>query len=81
VLARLQPSLRSATSIGHDRYALELPPECPPERVLGDLVATGARLVSLNPLRETLEDFFVRHVQEVGEGARVGFGGQRRASH
>jgi hypothetical protein len=27
-----------------------------------DLTATGATLVSLNPVRETLEDFFVERV-------------------
>jgi hypothetical protein len=27
--------------------------------------------VSLNPLRDTLEDFFVRRVAEIGEGARA----------
>ena len=51
-----------ATQIGDGRYALELPADPPPERVLGDLIAQGAHLVSLNPLRETLEDFFVRQV-------------------
>ena len=32
---------------------------------LSDLTARGARLVSLNPIRETLEDFFVRQVGAV----------------
>ena len=41
----------------------------PPERILADLTATGAKLVSLNPIRDTLEDFFVRRVAEVGRGA------------
>jgi hypothetical protein len=27
--------------------------------------------VSLNPVRDTLEDFFVRRVAEMGEGARA----------
>ena len=31
-----------------------------------ELTATGASLVSLNPLRDTLEDFFVRRVAEIG---------------
>jgi hypothetical protein len=35
------------------------------------LTATGAVLVSLNPLRDTLEDFFVRRVAEIGDGARA----------
>ena len=29
---------------------------------MADLAAAGAQLVSLNPLRDTLEDFFVRQV-------------------
>ena len=51
-----------ATRLGESRYALELPLTPPPERVLADLVAQGAQLVSLNPLRDTLEDVFVRQV-------------------
>jgi ABC-2 type transport system ATP-binding protein len=50
------------TTLGESRYALELPPTPPPERILADLVAQGAQLVSLNPLRDTLEDVFVRQV-------------------
>ena len=49
--------------IGGGRFSLELPLDVPPERVLADLVAEGGRLVSLNPLRETLEDFFVDKVE------------------
>jgi ABC-2 type transport system ATP-binding protein len=58
----LGPRVVHATRIGEGRFALELPLTVPPEQILGDLVASGARLVSLNPLRDTLEDFFVRQV-------------------
>ena len=51
-----------ATPLGAQRYALELPLSATPDRLVTDLVAHGARLVSLNPVRETLEDFFVRQV-------------------
>ncbi|MGH9257015.1 MAG: ABC transporter ATP-binding protein, partial [Vicinamibacterales bacterium] len=51
-----------ATSLGEQRYALELPLSVAPDRMLSDLTACGARLVSLNPVRETLEDFFLRQV-------------------
>ena len=71
VVARLGSRAVRATEISKDRYALELPLTEPPERVLADLSATGATLVSLNPIRDTLEDFFVRRVAEVGEGSRV----------
>ena len=52
-----------AVAIGGGRYQLELPLETPPERLLADVVAAGGRLVSLNPIRETLEDLFVERVQ------------------
>jgi ABC-2 type transport system ATP-binding protein len=72
-LASVRPVVRRATEISPGRYALELALDHPPERVLADLIATGARLVSLNPVRDTLEDFFVRRVAEVGSGARAAF--------
>ena len=62
---------RRTTRISEGRYAIELPLDQPPERVLADLAATGASLVSINPVRETLEDYFVRRVAEVGAGARA----------
>jgi ABC-2 type transport system ATP-binding protein len=71
VLERIAGQLQKATEISPQRYALELPLDLPPERILADLTATGATLVSLNPIRDTLEDFFVRRVAEVGEGARA----------
>jgi ABC-2 type transport system ATP-binding protein len=71
VLARIAGQLQKTTEISPQRYALELPLQVPPERMLADLTATGAQLVSLNPIRDTLEDFFVRRVAEVGEGART----------
>jgi len=70
-LVRVRPAARRVTEISPGRYALELSLDHPPERVLADLVSTGARLVSLNPLRETLEEFFVRRVAEMGTGARA----------
>lgn len=63
-LGRLGPGIVRATRIADGRYALELALEPPPERVLSEVVASGGRLVSLNPTRDTLEDFFVRKVRE-----------------
>jgi ABC-2 type transport system ATP-binding protein len=54
------------TAIGEDRFALEVPAGESPEAWLGRVVGLGGRLVSFNPLRTTLEDFFVR---QVGRGA------------
>ena len=70
VLDGLGPRVQRRTEIAKDRYSLELSLSEPPERVLADVMATGATLVSLNPIRDTLEDFFVRRVAEIGDGAR-----------
>jgi ABC-2 type transport system ATP-binding protein len=79
VLARLGSVVRRATEISPGRYALELSVEQSPERILTDLTAAGAKLVSLNPLRSTLEDFFVKQVAEAGAGARASFAEGDRA--
>src|SRR5688572_16038345 len=71
VLARIGSQVEKATEISPQRYALELPLQAAPQELLSELIATGATLISLNPLRDTLEDFFVRRVAEVGEGARA----------
>jgi ABC-2 type transport system ATP-binding protein len=61
-IARLGPCVRRSTPLGHGRHALELSLERPPEQILAELIAEGAHLVSLNPIRETLEDYFVKKV-------------------
>ncbi len=63
-LERHRARVRRVTPLGHDRYSLELPLEPAPEQLLRDLIAAGAHLVSLNPMRETLEDFFIKKVGE-----------------
>jgi ABC-2 type transport system ATP-binding protein len=72
VLDRLRPTVRSVTAITGDRFAIDVPAEGRPERLLAELTATGATLVALNPIRETLEDLFVRRVSEMGDGPRRG---------
>ena len=63
--AALVPRVRSMTTLAHGRYTIELPPECAPDTLLDDLRRGGAQVVSLNPLRETLEDYFVQSVGAV----------------
>jgi ABC-2 type transport system ATP-binding protein len=70
VLDRVRPRVRSVTAITGDRYAIDLPADGRPEQWLTELTAAGATLVALNPIRETLEDLFVRRVSEMGDGAR-----------
>jgi ABC-2 type transport system ATP-binding protein len=59
---RMGSGVTRVTTLGGDRYTLELPLSPPPEQALAALVAQGASLVSLNPIRDTLEDLFVRRI-------------------
>jgi ABC-2 type transport system ATP-binding protein len=58
----LGPRVRRTVRISEGRYSFELPLDPPPERLLAELTAAGAQLVSLNPVRDTLEDIFVKRV-------------------
>jgi ABC-2 type transport system ATP-binding protein len=65
--AQLEPAKASGevtrvTPLGSQRFALEVPLSADPGRVMASFGALGAQLVSLNPVRETLEDFFVRQI-------------------
>jgi len=66
--AALQADLSSrfsgVTPLSHGRVALHLPPDAEPERAIAQLRAAGAHVESLNPVRHTLEDFFIEHVRD-----------------
>jgi ABC-2 type transport system ATP-binding protein len=70
LLARLSGLSKRTTEIAAGRYAFDLSVEQSPERLAAEMTARGARLVSIHPIRDTLEDFFVQRVQQVGAGAR-----------
>jgi hypothetical protein len=60
--------------IADGRCVIELTPDAEPERLAASLRERGARLVSLNPLRATLEDFFVQvttQQEKTPEGRRL----------
>lgn len=63
VLARINSRVTRATTVGDGRFSLELPAATLPEQLIPELVSGGARIVSLNPLRGTLEDVFVEQVR------------------
>ncbi len=67
---RIRATARTVVAIAGDRYVIDLPSGGRPEELLRELVGAGATLVSLNPVRETLEDVFVRRVAAMGDGAR-----------
>ncbi len=57
----LRARARSVTALHDGRYTIDLPPD-PPEPAVQALADAGGRVVSLNPVRRTLEDYFVQHV-------------------
>ena len=64
LLAACGTAERRATRVADGRYVIDLPVDPPPERVVAELAQRGARIVSLNPKHETLEDYFLRRVDE-----------------
>jgi ABC-2 type transport system ATP-binding protein len=62
LLGAMSARATRVTKIGEDRFSFELPLGQPVDRILSEMTAGGAALVSLNPIRETLEDFFVEQV-------------------
>jgi ABC-2 type transport system ATP-binding protein len=62
-MPELQARVVSMTALSHNRYTLELPPSELPARFLQDLSGQGVQVVSLNPIRTTLEDYFVTTVR------------------
>jgi len=68
--AKVGTALQRVTQIDARRYAVELAPSVRPEQILDRLLGARGRLVSINPVRETLEDFFVRQVNEAGQTSR-----------
>jgi ABC-2 type transport system ATP-binding protein len=61
-LRLLEMHARRVVQISGGRYQAELPLEPSPDRVLSQLTEAGAALVSLNAIRQTLEDLFVQQV-------------------
>jgi ABC-2 type transport system ATP-binding protein len=62
-VANLGTRVRNVARISEGRYAIEVTPDAEPERLVGELRTAGGRFVSLNPVRTTLEDYFVQQVE------------------
>jgi ABC-2 type transport system ATP-binding protein len=56
---RMAARVRRMRRIAEGRYSLELAPHERPEPLVAELAAAGARLMSVAPLRATLEDVFL----------------------
>ena len=64
--SRLGARAKRVTRIAEGRYTVELGSSSRPEPLIAELAAAGASLVSVSPLRTTLEDVFV---SAIGTGA------------
>jgi ABC-2 type transport system ATP-binding protein len=60
--ATIAPRVRGIVAVAHGRFTIDLPAEESPDRFILELGRGGAQIISLNPLRETLEDYFVQSV-------------------
>ena len=60
-LAALGARVARIVPLAHGRFALELPADAP-EPLIAELTRHGGRVLSLNPVRDTLEDLFVRQI-------------------
>jgi ABC-2 type transport system ATP-binding protein len=77
--ARLTPEVVRVEEISGDRCTIQLGPAAEPDRILTTLRAAGAEVISLNPVRDTLEDFFVKQVSVAGRSSRREVGERRGA--
>ncbi len=62
LLESLRARVAAVTALSHERYTLELSPAERPEKLIHELTGQGVQVVSLNPVRTTLEDYFVSTV-------------------
>ena len=46
----------------HGRYTIQVAANRRPEELMTELTVRGATVESLNPLRDTLEDYFVKQI-------------------
>ena len=60
--AQLAPRLTTIRPLAHGRYTLQLAAAERPEQLMADLRSRGVRVESLNPVRDTLEDFFMQQI-------------------
>ena len=63
MLSALPGRFGAVTTLSHGRVALKLAPDAEPDRVMSGLRAEGAAIESLNPIRHSLEDFFMTQVR------------------
>jgi ABC-2 type transport system ATP-binding protein len=61
--AQVAARVQTMRALSAGRYTIQLGVDQHPEPLMSEITASGARVESLNPLRDTLEDFFVQQVR------------------
>ena len=61
--AQVASRVQAIRPLSAGRYTIQLGVDQHPERLMSELAASGARVESLNPVRDTLEDYFVQQVR------------------
>jgi ABC-2 type transport system ATP-binding protein len=64
---------RRVTQLSDGHTLLELASDTAPEALMNELAGLGARTISLNPIRESLEDYFVESVAAASPRDTSGF--------
>ena len=63
VQAQLAPRVRAMRALSAGRYTIHVGADQQPEQLMTEIKSLGGRVESLNPLRDTLEDYFVQQVR------------------
>ena len=61
--ARLAGRVRAIQPMSHGRFTIQLGTDQQPEQLMAELRSSGASVESLNPIRHTLEDYFLQQVK------------------
>jgi ABC-2 type transport system ATP-binding protein len=65
-VATLSPGPRRVQALGGGRATLEFAPDLDAAGIVAAMASSGATVVSISPVRESLEDFFVQRVAGAG---------------
>jgi ABC-2 type transport system ATP-binding protein len=60
--AELEPRVLAMQPLAGGRYTIQIQAGRKPEELMTELTARGAHVESLNPVRDTLEDYFIKQV-------------------
>jgi ABC-2 type transport system ATP-binding protein len=72
VQAQLSPRVQAMRALSAGRYTIHVGADQQPEQLMTEIKTLGGRVESLNPLRDTLEDYFVQQVRSAAPRETAG---------